>query len=132
MLRLALAWMLCALLAGAAHAQAPAGVTAPPQQAWPAPPAAWYGAPQGPVYVSARDYELWQIDRELMRLREARPRMFWPVALTAVGGGMTLGGALAMVVVSTSATLRTAVTRASRWWGPLRRTRVPSISNSTR
>lgn len=48
-------------------------------------------------------YELQQIDSQLYLLRAQRPRLFWPMAMVVVGGGMAVGvGAVALLVWSTS------------------------------
>jgi len=44
-------------------------------------------------------YELVQIDLELARLRAARPRLFWPIALLGAGGATAVvSGALALLL----------------------------------
>jgi len=46
-------------------------------------------------------YELVRIDLELARLRAARPRLFWPVALLAAGGATAVvSGAMALLLWS--------------------------------
>jgi hypothetical protein len=48
-------------------------------------------------------YELQQIDSQLYLLRAQRPRLFWPMSMVIVGGGMAVGvGAVALLVWSTS------------------------------
>lgn len=47
--------------------------------------------------------ELLHVDRALVQLRRERPRLFWPVALVVVGGGMAVGGSsLALLLWATA------------------------------
>jgi hypothetical protein len=107
MLRLAFAvWTLCALLNGVArtHAQAPSDASQPAYPALPAPPAAWpSGLPPTASHPALPpSYELLLIERELARLRAARPQVFWPFALTVAGAATAVFGTLGVVVLAST------------------------------
>jgi hypothetical protein len=98
-------WTLCALLSGVARtrAQLPSDAPQPASPAWPA-PAAWPGGlpPTASQNALPPSYELLLIERELARLRAARPRVFWPFALTIAGVGTAAFGTLGVVVLAST------------------------------
>ena len=118
-LLLSTAWALSIDLRAPAHAQAPQ-VAPVNQQAesapWPtdgrggvvAPAPTTQPPPSPPLDPQlALRYELLLVEHELDRLRAARPRLFWPISMVAVGGGMAgLSSLIALTVWGTSRSRR--------------------------
>ena len=99
MLRLTFAiCMLCVSLTSVAHAQAPSDVPpSDPARAWPS-----AGLAPAPSVTVPPDYELWQVEQQLARLRAARPRVFWPFVLTITGAGTAIFGTLGVAALGST------------------------------